>query len=258
MPATDQLDDLLNAFELEDRISLKLGADRYDQLLAELLGDKTQSAPPMSGGSGILALNGASGAGQSYVMDRVEQLLAERSVELPRIYLLGTRPPRPGEGHQRPYVFVRQTESGYQDIHHQETTYRNKDIYYSYESRPGAANAILVQDMRRARQQWMYLETVIPTLLHMKTTQIGDVPPWGDRLRIVYLATPSGAEWLHRLLNREPAKLGREAYRAAILGRVKSSIDDMELAAEHKVPTVLNRHKQGERAAREILAIWGL
>ena len=65
----------------------------------------------------------------------------------------------------------------------------------------------------------MYLETVIPTLLHIKMTQIGEVPPWGEKLRIVYLAAPSGQEWMYRLLNREPSKLESEEYRANLMGR---------------------------------------
>jgi hypothetical protein len=59
------------------------------------------------------------------------------------------------------------------------------------------------------------------------------------------------------LLNREPSRLESEEYRATIMGRVESSIADMELAAEHKVPTVLNWHGKGEQAAQDILSIWG-
>lgn len=258
MSADHEPMDLLGAFETEKQAALRTGADQYDQLLAELMDGSAPGGPPAAATAGILALNGASGAGQSYVMERVERLLQARSIELPRIYLLGTRSPRPGEGHKNPYVFVEETEAGYRDVHHPEVAYRQEEIYYSYQSRPGAGNAILLEDVRKAQQQKMYLETVIPTLLHMKTSQIGDIPPWGDRLRIVYLAVPGGEEWLHRLLNREPEKLASGEYRTSILGRVESSIADMKLAVEHAVPVVLNRHQQGERAAQEILAIWGL
>lgn len=98
---------------------------------------------------------------------------------------------------------------------------------------------------------------MIPTLLHIKTTQIGEVPPWGEELKIVYLATPSGQEWLYRLLNRESPKLESEEYQATIMGRVDSSIGNMEQAAEHRVPTVLNWRGKGEQAAQEILSMWG-
>lgn len=252
------IEGLLQAFDSADKETLQRQVRKYDQLLDELGGEAGPPESPAEGGGGILALNGASGAGQSYVMERVALLLQESAIELPRIYLLGTRPPRPGEGHKNPYIFVREKEGGYQDIHHPDVIYGQDQIYYSYQSRPGAANAILLEDVREAQQRTMYLETVIPTLLHMKDNQIGAIPPWGEKLRIVYLAVPAGAEWLYRLLNREPAKLADQAYRASMVGRVESSIADMELAAEHRVPVVLNRHQQGERAAEEILAIWGL
>jgi len=248
----------LEAFAPEEREELLAQAERYDALLKRL----PAATPGEKVGDGqrwgILALNGASGAGQSYVMARVERLLRRRSIELPRIYLLGTRPPRPGEGHKNPYIFVRQTPEGWQDIHHPERIYTPDDIYYFYESRPGAGNAILRSDMEAARRQLMYLETVIPTLLHIKETAIAGFPPWGDALRIVYLAVPGGREWLARLLNREPERLGDVAFRKQIMGRVASSLADMELAVVHEIPCVLNRHGQGERAAHEVLAAWGL
>jgi hypothetical protein len=152
---------------------------------------------------------------------------------------------------------VKEVEQGFQDIYHPEITYHQDDIYYYYQSRPGAANAIIYDDVWAAMEKQMYLETVIPTLLHIKTTKIGDVPAWSDDLNIVYLATPSGQEWLYRLLNREPSKLDNEEYQATIMGRVESSIGDMEQAAEHKIPTVLNWHQKGEQAAQEILSLWG-
>jgi guanylate kinase len=171
--------------------------------------------------------------------------------------LLATRSPRLGEGHKEPYIFVKETDAGFQDIHHPEVMYSQYDIYYSYQSRPGAANAILMDDVRAAMERTMFLETVIPTLLHIKTTRLGEVPAWGEKLKIVYLATPSGQEWLYRLLNREPTKLESEEWRTAIMGRVNSSIGDMEQAVEYKVQTVLNWHGKGEQAAQEILSIWG-
>ncbi len=248
---------LVQPFAFDDREALYGQVKKYDGLLSKLL----DSAKPVNDNadkkSGILALNGASGSGQSYVLERVETLLQKSSIVLPRIYLLATRAPRPGEGYKNPYIFVKKTDAGFQDIYHPEVIYRQEDIYYYYQSRPGAANAILFDDVRAAMKKIMYLETVIPTLLHIKTTQSGEVPPWGEKLKIVYLATPSGQEWLYRLLNREPAKLESEEYRAAILGRVESSIADMGQAAAHKVPTVLNWHGKGEQAAQEILSIWG-
>jgi len=254
----EELAPLLQLFTAEDRETLYAQVEVYDALLPELLDRPSTTKESAEITSGILALNGASGAGQSYVLERVETQLKKRSIELPRIYLLATRSPRPGEGHKEPYIFVTKTDAGYRDIHHPEVMYSQDDIYYSYQSRPGAANAILMADVRAAMKKTMYLETVIPTLLHIKTNRIGEVPAWGEKLKIVYLATPSGQEWLYRLLNREPTKLESEEWRAAIMGRVNSSIGDMEQAVEYKVHTVLNWHGKGEQAAREILSIWGL
>lgn len=258
MHNTEELAPLLQLFAADDRETLFAQVKKHDVLLGELV-DSARSPKDSTGQtSGILALNGASGAGQSYVLERVETLLKKKSIELPRIFLLATRSPRPGEGHKEPYIFVTKTDGGFQDIHYPEVIYRQEDIYYSYQSRPGAANAILMDDVRAAMNKAMYLETVIPTLLHIKTTRIDEVPAWGEKLKIVYLATPSGQEWLYRLLNREPLKLESEAWRALIMGRVESSIGDMEQAAKHKVQTVLNWNGKGEQAAREILTIWGL
>jgi guanylate kinase len=248
---------LVRPFVSDDRETLNVQVKKYDGLLSELLDSPKSVNDNTDETSGILALNGASGAGQSYVLERIERLLKQRSIVLPRIYLLATRSPRPGERHKQPYIFVVETEAGFQDIYHPEVIYHQDDVYYYYQSRPGAANAILFDDVRAAMENTMYLETVIPTLLHIKTTQIGEVPAWGEKLKIVYLATPSGQEWLYRLLNRESSKLESEEYRATIMGRVASSIGDMEQALEHKVPTVLNRHEKGEQAAQEILSIWG-
>jgi len=257
MRRSQDLAPLVRPFASDDRETLSVQMKRYDELLSELLDGARSFKDTVAKTSGILALNGASGAGQSYVLERVEELLGNKSIILPRIYLLGTRSPRPGEGHKNPYIFVNRTDDGFQDIYHPEVIYHQDDIYYYYQSRPGAANAILFDDARAAMKRTMYLETVIPTLLHIKTTQIGEVPPWEEELRIVYLATPSGQEWLHRLLNRESSKLESEEYRVTIMGRVESSIGDMEQAAEHRVPTVLNWHGKGDQAAQEILSIWG-
>ena len=254
----EELTPLLQLFTAEDRETLYAQVEVYDALLRELLENARATDDNTEQTNGILALNGASGAGQSYVLERVETLLKKRSIELPRIYLLATRSPRPGEGHKEPYIFVKNTDAGFQDIHHPEVMYSQDEIYYYYQSRPGAANAILMDDVRAAMKKPMYLETVIPTLLHIKTTRIGELPPWGEKLKIVYLATPSGQEWLSRLLNREPSKLESEEWRAAIIGPINSSIGDMEQAVEYKVHTVLNWHEKGEQAAREILSIWGL
>jgi len=250
----EELTPLIQPFAADDRDTLNAQVEVYNALLRELLDRPSTTKESAEITSGILALNGASGAGQSYVLERVEALLEKRSIELPRIYL----PPRPGEGHKEPYIFVKNTDAGFQDIHYPEVMYSQDEIYYYYQSRPGAANAILMDDVRAAMNKPMYLETVIPTLLHIKTTRIGEVPAWGHKLKIVYLATPSGQEWLYRLLNREPSKLESEEWRAAIMGRVNSSIGDMEQAVEYKVQTVLNWHGKGEQAAREILTIWGL
>ena len=254
----EELPPLLQLFTAYESETLHAQVKKYDELLRELLDRPRTTNESAEITSGILALNGASGAGQSYVLERVETLLKKRSIGLPRIYLLATRSPRSGEGHKEPYIFVKETDAGFQDIHHPEVIYRQDEIYYRYQSRPGAANAILMDDIRAAMERTMYLETVIPTLLHIKTTRIGEVLPWDENLKIVYLATPSGQEWLYRLLNREPTKLESEEWRAAIIGRVNSSIGDMEQAVEYKVHTVLNWHEKGEQAAREILSIWGL
>ena len=249
---------LIQLFSSEERETLHIQMEEYDELLSGLLDGAKPISDSIDKTSGILALNGASGSGQSYVLERVETLLQKRSIVLPRIHLLATRAPRPGEGHKNPYIFVKKIDAGFQDIHHPDVIYRQDDIYYYYQSRPGAANAILFDDVRAAMKKTMYLETVIPTLLHIKTNQGGEIPPWGENLKIVYLATPSGQEWLYRLLDREPSKLESEEYRASIMGRVASSIADMKQAVAHKVPTVLNWHGKGEQAAQEILSIWGI
>lgn len=253
-----RLSNLLESFSPKDREFLLEQAHTYDQLLKTLLHHSAPDAALDDGEGGILALNGASGVGQSYVLQRVEQILQGNSIELPRIYLLGTRPPREGEGHKSPYIFVEKIPEGYRDVHHPDVVYSQEDIYYAYQSRPGAENAILMKDVKAALDQKMYLETVIPTLLHMKMTPIKGIPAWGEKLIIVYLAAPSGAEWLIRLLNREPSKLAHEKQQRTLIGRVRSSMADMETAAEHGVHTVINHHEKGQQAAREILSTWGL
>ncbi len=184
--------------------------------------------------------------------------MRERGIELPRIFLLGTRSPRPGEGHKDPYIFVEPVDGGFTDVHNTDVSYSDSDIYYSYESRPGADNSILLSDARSAQEKVMYLETVIPTLLHIQSTSLMGIPAWGDRLCIVYLAVPSGDEWLSRLLNREPDRLTDQQFRRGIVGRTKSSIADMEVAAEQNVQCVLNHYGEADKAAADILAVWGL
>ena len=258
MPTWETLDQLLQSFAPQHRERLLAHAGKYDELLNKLPKAANLATNKFRRTEGILALNGASGAGQSYVMDRVERLLHERSRVLPRIYLLGTRPPRPGEGHKKPYIFVTEVDGRYKDIHNPAATYDPSDIYYFYQSRPGAANAILLADAKAARERTMYLETVIPTLLHIKTTKIGDIPPWADSMQILYLAAPSGSEWIARLLNREPSRLKEEGFQTQIMGRTESSLADMQLAAEARIPCVINRYGQADQAAQEILAAWGL
>lgn len=248
--------DLTQFFTQEEREQIQRYANTYNSLLAQLPPARTPGKQHRS--MGILALNGASGAGQSYVMARVKTLLDAHGITLPRIFLLATREPRPDEGYKNPYIFVIPVAEGFQDRFHPERIYTEDDIYYYYSSRPGAANAILMEDARRALQEVMYLETVIPTLLHIQKTAIKGIPAWEDNLAIVYLAVPTGEEWIYRLLNREPERLTEPAFRVKLLGRIRSSLEDMSLAAEHKTPTVLNRYGEAEKAAAEILQAWGL
>lgn len=249
---------LLQNFSEEDKGKILSQAERYDELLAKLPKAAEFNGAGKKINAGILALNGASGAGQSYVMKRVENLLQEKSLTLPRIYLLGTRSPRPDEGHKNPYIFAKEGPEGFQDIHNPDLFYPHADIYYRYQSRPGADNAILLADMQAARKKIMYLETVIPTLLFIKENEISGIPPWKDKLKIIYLAAPSGHEWVFRLLNREPDRLGEEKYRDTLLGRFSSSLEDMQLAAKSRISCVLNHYGLAEQAAGEILAAWGL
>ena len=258
MTTLDEITPLLLSFSQEEKEKILSQAEKYDQLLTKLpkVADFAKETDKLD--AGILALNGASGAGQSYVMKRVENLLKERSLKLPRIYLLGTRDVRPDEDHKAPYIFVKENEKGFQDIHNADIFYPRTEIYYRYQSRPGADNAILLADMQTATQEKMYLETVIPTLLHLKENEIAGIPAWGDRMRIAYLAAPSGNEWVFRLLNREPERLSEAKYRATLLGRFSSSLSDMEIAAEKKIVCVLNHFGLAEQAAAEILQVWGV
>jgi len=251
-----KLREALDHFGENERETLRAHGVRYGELLLHLPAADASTVPSRT--RGILALNGASGAGQSFVMGKVERLLKASQRKLPRIFLLATREPRPGEGHKDPYIFARRMDGGFQDVVHPEVTYADSDIYYAYESRPGAGNAILLSDARAALTQLMYLETVIPTLLQMRSMTFAGIPAWGDDLRIVYLAAPSGEEWLSRLLNREPDKLDDARFRETLLGRTASSLSDMELAAEEGVQCVLNHYGKADQAAREILAAWGI
>ena len=257
MASIEEIKELLEAFPQEERETVFFQAKKYNKLLEKLpkATDINRAGEKIK--AGILALNGASGAGQSYVMARVERLLAEKSLSLPRIYLLGTRSPRPTEGHKDPYIFVEENAEGFRDIHNN-TLYAHEDIYYRYNSRPGADNAILLDYMKMAQEKVLYLETVIPTLLEMRDNEIAGIPAWGDSLKIIYLAAPTGNEWVFRLLNREPEKLIEENFRKTILGRLSSSLDDMQLAADKQITCVLNHYGRAEEAAQEILTAWGL
>ena len=256
MYSPQALSELLQFFTADEQAEMREAAEHYNRLLAAL--PRVAEAGQQNRSMGILALNGASGAGQSYVMARVKKLLDAHNITLPRIYLLATREPRPDEGYKNPYIFVIPTAEGFQDRFHPERIYTEDDIYYYYSSRPGAANAILMEDARRAMQEVMYLETVIPTLLHIQQHEIKGIPAWGENLAIVYLAVPSGEEWVYRLLNREPERLREADFRAKLLGRIRSSLEDMEVAAQHEIVTVLNHYGQAEQAAAEILRAWGL
>jgi hypothetical protein len=258
MSHTEEFDQLVQSFDPGEQETFKRQATQYDTFLRQLPEAATFYDDLSLSGTGILALNGASGAGQSFVMDEVERLLKEKNLTLPRIYLLATRPPRPNEGDRNPYIFVEENGAGYRDIYTPSATYSPANIYYFYQSRPGASNAILLADMEAAREKKMYLETVVPTLLHIKTTAIDGLPAWGDLMRIVYLAAPDGIEWIFRLLQRQPEKLSDPSYRRQVLGRTGSSLDDMKLAAENTIPVVLNRWGKADQAAREIIAAWGI
>ena len=258
MSHTEEFDQLLRSFDPAEQETLRSQANRYDTFLRQLPEAAAFYDDLPVSTTGILALNGASGAGQSFVMDEVKLLLKEMNLTLPRIYLLATRPPRPNEGDRDPYIFVEEFNDGYRDIYNHSVTYGPDDIYYFYQSRPGASNAILRADMEAAREKKMYLETVIPTLLHIKTTAIDGLPAWGDLMRIVYLAAPDGIEWIFRLLQRQPEKLSDPSYRRQVLGRTGSSLDDMKLAAENAIPVVLNRWGKADQAAREIMSAWGI
>ncbi len=256
MYTEEKLNEYLAHFTAKERQILRESAAQYDNYLQQL-----PPATPTKGEAqpwGILALNGASGAGQSFVMAYVRRLLEQRGIELPRIYLLATREPRPGEGDRNPYIFVEEVEGGFRDRFNPARFYRWEEIYYYYTSRPGAANAILMDDALRARRERMYLETVIPTLLHIQRESIRGLPPWGDHLTILYLVVPTGAEWIYRLLQREPERLQEEAFRQKLIGRVRSSLEDMALAVREGIPAIFNHWGEGEKAAEELLAAWGL
>ena len=108
---------LLQEFPEEEKGKILSQAEQYDGLLAKLPKAAELGGAEEKIEAGILALNGASGAGQSYVIKRVEKLLSEKSLTLPRIYLLGTRSPRPDEGHKNPYIFAQEVTDGFQDIY---------------------------------------------------------------------------------------------------------------------------------------------
>lgn len=256
MYSPETLQHLTQFFTSEEQERLRRDAATYNELLKQL--PSARSSGKQQRTMGILALNGASGAGQSYVMARVKKLLDAYGISLPRIYLLATRDPRPDEGYKNPYIFVKPEGEGFRDRFHPERFYSQDDLYYFYASRPGAANAILLEDAQRALHEIMYLETVIPTLLHIQSTALKGIPAWGQNLTIAYLAVPTGEEWVYRLLNRETERLTEPAFRAKLLGRIHSSLEDMAVAADHQIPTVLNHYGEAETAAQEILQAWGL
>jgi len=63
----EELTPLMKPFTAADRDTLKAQVEVYDALLRELLDRPSTTKESAEITSGILALNGASGAGQSYV-----------------------------------------------------------------------------------------------------------------------------------------------------------------------------------------------
>ncbi len=206
---------------------------------------------------GIIALNGASGVGQSYVMKFIRDELDSNNIDFERIYLLGMRDKREGEGHKDPYIFVDKIKNSFK-CRDTNKVYHPKDIYYEYESRPNASNVILKKDIKKADNKLMYLETVIPTLLKMKYESLSGFSPLEDKLNVVYLTAESGEEWLTRLAAREPDKLNNNDYKNKLIGRIKSSLNDMEIVSEKNIPSVVNEYKKGRETAKKALTAWGI
>lgn len=230
----------------------------YDSLLSKLniIEDYSESENKHLR-KGIIALNGTSGVGQSFVMKFIKKELENRNIVFDRIYLLATREPRSNESHKDPYIFTEKTNKGYSCIHTQ-NEFLNDDIYYEYESRPGAFNAILKEDIRKANNNLLYLETVIPTLFKMKSENINGIYPLKEDLKIVYLAADSGKEWIYRLVAREPDKIEDENFRNKITGRINSSLEDMKIAEKEKIPTAVHILDYGHITAKKVLKGWNI
>ncbi len=229
-------DELLNSLNLvsEYGVDLKQGVDR-----------------------GIIALNGTSGVGQSFVMRFIVEELKNKGVSFDRFCLLATRNPRSNEGDGDPYIFVNKKGDSYKCIF-SEKTFSDEDIYLEYESRPGAYNAILKSDLKKSGDKLMYLETVVPTLFKMKNESIAGFNPLGDNLKIAYLAADSGKEWLYRLVAREPDKISDKGFRDKLVGRVDSSLKDMYVASKEQIPSVVHVLDKGDITAKKVLAAWNI
>ncbi len=79
MSHAEEFDQLVQSFDPAEQETLRVQAAQYDSFLRQLLAAATFYDDLPLSGTGILALNGASGAGQSFVMDEVELLLQERT-----------------------------------------------------------------------------------------------------------------------------------------------------------------------------------
>ena len=233
-------------------------AQKYDELLTSLnrvdnFGDELKQGF----NHGIIALNGTSGVGQSFVMKFIKEELKNKGVSFDRIYLLATRTPRSNEGDRDPYIFVNKKDNSYECIFSGKT-FSKGDVYLEYESRPGAFNAILMSDLEKSKNNLMYLETVIPTLLKMKNESFNGFDALGDDLRIAYLAADSGKEWLYRLVAREPDKISDENFRNKLIGRVDSSLKDMYVASKEQIPSVVHVLDNGHITAKKVLTAWNI
>lgn len=233
-------------------------ANKYDELLDSLnLINDFGTELKQGFDKGIIALNGTSGVGQSYVMKFIEQELKNKGVSFDRIYLLATRAPRSNEGHKDPYIFVNKQDNLYKCIFSGES-FSKDDVYLEYESRPGAHNVILKADLEKSKDNLMYLETVIPTLLKMQNESINGFDALGNNLKIAYLAADSGKEWLYRLVAREPDKISDESFRNKLIGRVDSSLKDMYVASENQIPSVVHVLDHGPDTAKKVLTAWNI
>lgn len=233
-------------------------AKKYDELLDRLnLVKEYDESRNAELSTGIIALNGTSGVGQSFVMKYIQKELEKNQIPFERIYLLGTREQRDNEGHKDPYIFVDKTRNGYECIHTGKE-YSDSDIYFEYESRPGANNAIVKDDILKADSRLLYLETVIPTLIKMKNEPLSGFSPLDDKLKVAYLAADSGTEWVKRLVAREPHKLSDKKFLDKLVGRVDSSLADMEIAAKEQIPTAVHVLDHGEETAKKVLTAWNM